>query len=70
MHLSRKLGIAAVIARTLLACAPMGLTAPAGIRYVEPVISGSSGIILHPNLAGESADSVDVLSAMKAAGIH
>ena len=39
------------------------------VRYVEPVISGSSGIILHPNVAGESADSAEVLAAMKAAGI-
>ena len=42
----------------------------ARVRYVEPVISGSSGIILHPNTAGESADSVDVLNAMSAAGVH
>ncbi len=40
-----------------------------GTRWVEPVVSGSSGIILHPNTNGEAADTTEVLAAFAAAGL-
>ena len=41
----------------------------ASVRDVEPVISGSTGIFLHPNAAGEQAMATAVRAAMTAAGI-
>jgi len=41
----------------------------ASVRWVEPVISGATGIFLHPNAAGERADAVAVRAALTTAGI-